>query len=215
MKKNRNKMTDLLQKFEKEQIEKLTFKKRIPAFRPGDTLKVTVKIIEGERTRFQAFEGICIARKNNSINSKFTVRKISHGEGVERVFPLFSPIIDKIEVVRKGDVRRAKLYYLSSRSGKSARITDSDRGDEIDQYALTENLEANSDETQKVAEETTKMKTIPVEEATKSKDNLVKEESLIEPVNETVVEEKKSVKEKSESTASEADKTNDETKSQT
>ena len=208
-------MTDLLQKFEKEQIEKLTFKKRIPAFRPGDTLKVTVKIIEGERTRFQAFEGICIARKNNSINSKFTVRKISHGEGVERVFPLFSPIIDKIEVVRKGDVRRAKLYYLSSRSGKSARISDSDRGDEIDQYALTENSEVSSDETQEVAEETTKMKAIPIEEATKSKDNLVKEESLIEPVNETVVEEKKSVKEKSESTASEADKTNDETKSQT
>ena len=208
-------MTDLLQKFEKEQIEKLTFKKRIPAFRPGDTLKVTVKIIEGERTRFQAFEGVCIARKNNSINSKFTVRKISHGEGVERVFPLFSPIIDKIEVVRKGDVRRAKLYYLSSRSGKSARITDSDRGDEIDQYALTENSEVSSDETQEVAEETTKMKTIPIEEATKSKDNLVKEESLTGPVNETVVEEKKSVKEKSESTASEADKTNDETKSQT
>ena len=208
-------MTDLLQKFEKEQIEKLTFKKRIPAFRPGDTLKVTVKIIEGERTRFQAFEGICIARKHNSINSKFTVRKISHGEGVERVFPLFSPIIDKIEVVRKGDVRRAKLYYLSSRSGKSARITDSDRGDEIDQYALTENSEVSSDETQEVAEETTKMKTISVEEAIKSKDNLVKEESLIEPVNETVVEEKKSVEEKSESTASEADKTNDEKKSHT
>ena len=204
-------MTDLLQKFEKEQIEKLTFKKRIPAFRSGDTLKVTVKIIEGERTRFQAFEGICIARKNNSINSKFTVRKISHGEGVERVFPLFSPIIDKIEVVRKGDVRRAKLYYLRSRSGKSARITDSDRGDEIDQYALTENSEVSSDETQEVAEETTKMKTTPVEEATKSKDNLVKEESLTE----TVVEEKKSVEEKSESTASKADKTNDETKSQT
>ena len=208
-------MTDLLQKFEKEQIEKLTFKKRIPAFRPGDTLKVTVKIIEGERTRFQAFEGICIARKNNSINSKFTVRKISHGEGVERVFPLFSPIIDKIEVVRKGDVRRAKLYYLRSRSGKSARITDSDRGDEIDQYALTENSEVSSDETQEVAEETTKMKTIPIEEATKSKDNLVKEESLTEPVNETVVEEKKSMEEKSESTASEADKTNDEKKSHT
>ena len=90
-------MTDLLQKFEKEQIEKLTFKKRIPAFRSGDTLKVTIKIIEGERSRTQVFEGVCIARKNNGVNSKFTVRKLTHGEGVERVFPLFSPVIDKIE----------------------------------------------------------------------------------------------------------------------
>ena len=103
-------MTNLLQIFEKKQIEKLTSNKRIPAFRSGDVLKITVKIIEGERSRTQVFEGVCIARKNNGVNSKFTVRKLSHGEGVERVFPLFSPIIEKIEVVRKGDVRRAKLY---------------------------------------------------------------------------------------------------------
>ena len=117
-------MTNAIEMFEKKQIEKLTAKKRVPAFRPGDTLKVTVKIIEGEKSRSQAFEGMCIARKNNSINSNFTVRKISHGEGVEKVFPLFSPIIEKIEVVRKGDVRRAKLYYLRDRTGKSARIEE-------------------------------------------------------------------------------------------
>ncbi|SVE43308.1 uncharacterized protein METZ01_LOCUS496162 [marine metagenome] len=131
-------MTNAIEKFEKKQIEKLTANKRVPAFRPGDTLKVTVKIIEGEKSRSQAFEGMCIARKNNSINSNFTVRKISHGEGVEKVFPLFSPIIEKIEVVRKGDVRRAKLYYLRDRTGKRARIADRDRGDEIDQYEFIE-----------------------------------------------------------------------------
>ena len=131
-------MTNTIEIFEKKQIEKLTAKKRVPAFRPGDTLKVTVKIIEGEKSRSQAFEGMCIARKNNSINSNFTVRKISHGEGVEKVFPLFSPIIEKIEVVRKGDVRRAKLYYLRDRTGKRARIADRDRGDEIDQFEFIE-----------------------------------------------------------------------------
>ena len=141
-------MTNELEMFEKKQIEKLTAKKRVPAFRPGDTLKVTVKIIEGEKSRSQAFEGMCIARKNNSINSNFTVRKISHGEGVEKVFPLFSPIIEKIEVVRKGDVRRAKLYYLRDLTGKRARIADRDRGDEIDQFEFIEEnqpLEENTD----------------------------------------------------------------------
>ena len=117
-------MSNLMQIFEKEQIAKLTSKKNIPAFRPGDTLKVTVRILEGERSRFQAFEGICIARKNSAVNSKFTVRKISHGEGVEKVFPLFSSLIDKIDIIRKGDVRRAKLYYLRDRKGKSARISE-------------------------------------------------------------------------------------------
>ena len=141
-------MTNALEMFEKKQIEKLTAKKRVPTFRPGDTLKVTVKIIEGEKSRSQAFEGMCIARKNNSINSNFTVRKISHGEGVEKVFPLFSPIIEKIEVVRKGDVRRAKLYYLRDLTGKRARIADRDRGDEIDQFEFIEEnqpLEENTD----------------------------------------------------------------------
>ena len=131
-------MSNLLETFEKQQIEKLTSKKRVPAFRPGDTLKVTVRITEGSKSRLQAFEGICIARKNNSVNSNFTVRKISHGEGVERVFPLFSPLVEKIEVIRKGDVRRAKLYYLRELSGKKARIADKDRGDEADQYEYIE-----------------------------------------------------------------------------
>ena len=131
-------MNNLLETFEKKQIERLTGKKRIPTFRPGDTLKVTIRITEGDKSRLQAFEGMCIARKNNSVNSNFTVRKLSHGEGVERVFPLFSPIIEKIEVIRKGDVRRAKLYYLRDRTGKKARIADRDRGDEADQYVMIE-----------------------------------------------------------------------------
>ena len=147
-----------METFEKKQIERLTSKKRIPTFRPGDTLKVTVKITEGDKSRLQAFEGMCIARKNNSINSNFTVRKMSHGEGVERVFPLFSPILENIEVVRKGDVRRAKLYFLRDRTGKSARIADRDRGDEADQYDYVE--EAQPTEEPKVEAETQ-----PAEEA--------------------------------------------------
>lgn len=139
-------MTNLLQKFEKQQIEKLTSKKRIPTFRPGDTVKVTLKIVEGEKSRLQSYEGVCIARKNNSINSKFTVRKMSHGEGVERVFSLFSPNIDSIEVVRKGDVKRAKLYYLRDLTGKKARIANRDRGEEADQYALAEVAEEPQEE---------------------------------------------------------------------
>ena len=142
-------MSNLLETFEKKQIERLTGKKRIPTFRPGDTLKVTIRITEGDKSRLQAFEGMCIARKNNSVNSNFTVRKISHGEGVERVFPLFSPIVEKIEVVRKGDVRRAKLYYLRDRTGKSARIADRDRGDEIDQYAMVEEIVSGEIESNK------------------------------------------------------------------
>ena len=155
-------MSNLLEKFEKQQIEKLTSKKRIPAFRPGDTLKVTVRITEGSKSRLQAFEGVCIARKNNSVNSNFTVRKISHGEGVERVFPLFSPIVDKIDVVRKGDVRRAKLYYLRELSGKKARIADRDRGDEADQYEF---IEETPQEDAKATENSEEIKTVPAEEA--------------------------------------------------
>lgn len=112
-----------VQQFEQEQIAKLTKGNPIPEFAPGDTLKVMVKVVEGDRERSQAYEGVCIARKNSGINSSFTVRKISFGEGVERVFPLYSPNI-KIEVVRRGVVRRAKLYYLRDRSGKSARIAE-------------------------------------------------------------------------------------------
>ena len=113
-----------VQKFEAEQVAQLTAGKTIPVFGPGDTIKVNIKIVEGERERVQAYEGVCIARQGHGINEKFTVRKISYGEGVERVFPLLSPRIESIDVVRRGAVRRAKLYYLRGRRGKSARITE-------------------------------------------------------------------------------------------
>ena len=115
---------NLIQQLEAEQIETLTQGRSIPEFRPGDTLRVGVKVVEGERTRIQNFEGVCIARANRGLGSSFTVRKISFGEGVERVFPLYSPNVDSIEVVRRGAVRRAKLYYLRGRTGKAARIAE-------------------------------------------------------------------------------------------
>jgi large subunit ribosomal protein L19 len=113
---------NLIQQIEAEEISKAA--KEIPTFRPGDTLRVGVKVVEGERSRVQNYEGVCIARSNKGIGSNFTVRKISFGEGVERVFPLYSPNIDSITVVRKGVVRRAKLYYLRGRTGKRARIAE-------------------------------------------------------------------------------------------
>ena len=115
---------NLIQTLEREQIDELTAKRAIPEFRPGDTLRVGVRVVEGERTRVQNYEGVCIARSNKGIGSNFTVRKISFGEGVERVFPLYSPTIETIEVGRRGAVRRAKLYYLRGRTGKSARIAE-------------------------------------------------------------------------------------------
>ena len=115
---------NLIAELEKELQDRVTAERPVPDFRPGDTLKVNVKVIEGNRERVQAFEGVCIARRNRGVNSAFTVRKISYGEGVERVFPLYSPRIDSIEVVRRGRVRRAKLYYLRGRTGKSARIAE-------------------------------------------------------------------------------------------
>ena len=115
---------NIIEKIEKEQLEKLSSGKEIPDFNPGDTLKVDVKVVEGTRERIQAFEGVCIARGGKGINESFTVRKISYGEGVERVFPLFSPKISTITLVRKGKVRRAKLYYLRDRRGKAARIVE-------------------------------------------------------------------------------------------
>ena len=118
---------NIIQTFEAEQIAKLTAARAVPEFRPGDTLKVMVRVIEGERTRVQAYEGVCIARSNKGISSNFTVRKISYGEGVERVFPLYAPTISEIQVIRRGDVRRAKLYYLRGRRGKSARIAERPR----------------------------------------------------------------------------------------
>ena len=115
---------NLIQTLENEQLEKLSSGKDIPAFGPGDTVIVNVKVKEGDRTRVQAYEGVCIGRSGGGLNESFTVRKISYGEGVERVFPLYSPMIDSIKLVRKGKVRRAKLYYLRGRRGKSARIVE-------------------------------------------------------------------------------------------
>lgn len=114
----------LLQQFEEEQLQKLAENKEIPSFAPGDTVRVNVRIIEGTTERIQAFEGVCIARKNRGIHSTFTVRKISNGEGVERSFPLYSPRLDSIKLIRRGIVRRAKLYYMRALRGKAARIKE-------------------------------------------------------------------------------------------
>jgi large subunit ribosomal protein L19 len=115
---------NLLQQLEQEQLEKLVAARPVPKFEPGDTVRVSLRVVEGERERIQAFEGVCIGRKNAAVNSSFTLRKISYGEGVERIFPLYSPRITAIEVVRRGVVRRAKLYYLRGRTGKRARIAE-------------------------------------------------------------------------------------------
>ncbi len=119
---------NVIDQLEAEQMEKLAAERPVPEFAPGDTLRVNVKVIEGTRERVQVYEGVCIARKNRGLNSSFTVRKISSGEGVERVFPLYSTSLAGIEVVRRGDVRRAKLYYLRGRTGKSARIAEKTDG---------------------------------------------------------------------------------------
>ncbi len=119
---------NVIEKFESDQIARLTEGKSIPDFGPGDTLRVNVKVVEGTRERIQAYEGVCIAMKKAGLNSAFTVRKISYGEGVERVFPLYSPRVESIELVRRGAVRRAKLYYLRERRGKSARIAEKTTG---------------------------------------------------------------------------------------
>jgi large subunit ribosomal protein L19 len=122
------KVMNIIEQLESEKVEQLTGGETAPVFAPGDTLRVNVKVVEGNRERIQAFEGVCIARRNRGLNSSFTVRKISYGEGVERVFPLYSPRIDSIQLIRRGDVRRAKLYYLRGRRGKSARIAEKTTG---------------------------------------------------------------------------------------
>ena len=139
---------NILEQIEKEQIARLIEKTPIPEFSPGDTLRVQVKVVEGQRERLQAFEGVCIARKNRGLNSSFTVRKISYGEGVERVFPLFSPQIAGLEILRRGDVRRAKLYYLRGRTGKRARIAE-----KIDHKKRKQKTKASANETKTVTKE--------------------------------------------------------------
>src|SRR5215216_5923261 len=118
---------NLIQQLENEQAAAIAAKRAIPQFAPGDTVKVNVRVVEGDRTRVQAYEGLVIARSGGGLNENFTVRKISYGEGVERVFPIYSPLIDSVEVLRRGKVRRAKLYYLRGRTGKSARIAEKQR----------------------------------------------------------------------------------------
>ena len=203
-------MNNIIGTYEKEQIQKLTSNKRIPAFRSGDTVKVTLKIVEGERTRLQVFEGVCIARKNNGLNSNFTIRKISHGEGVEKVFPLFSSLIDKIDIIRKGDVRRAKLYYLRDRKGKSARIVDSNRGEEADQYELVETL-ATEKVDKKSSEETTEAVT---ENKSENEQSQNKELPKTEKDNQEVVNSVNNpTEEKSESPTVETENSDNEQKS--
>ena len=138
---------NIIEQFEKDQIKTLIKGKKIPQFHPGDTVRVNVKVREGTRERIQAFEGVCIRKKNRGLSSSFTVRKISFGEGVERVFPIFSPTIDSISIVRSGQVRRAKLYYLRDLTGKKARIVERIRKKQSDLASLY------IDETEEVAEE--------------------------------------------------------------
>ena len=140
---------NLIQTIEKEQMAKLSAKRDTPDFGPGDTVLVNVKVVEGERTRVQAYEGVCIGRSGAGLHENFTVRKISYGEGVERVFPLYSPMIDSIKVVRRGKVRRAKLYYLRDRRGKAARILE--RQDRPGEEASDAALEAKEAARPKVA----------------------------------------------------------------
>jgi large subunit ribosomal protein L19 len=128
---------NLIQQLEKEQMAKLSAGKDIPEFGPGDTVVVNYKVVEGERARIQAYEGVCIGRSGSGLNENFTVRKISYGEGVERVFPLYSPMIDSIKIVRRGKVRRAKLYYLRGRRGKAARISERQEHRPVGQEAKT------------------------------------------------------------------------------
>lgn len=134
---------NIIEQLDQEQIGKLTSDKSIPEFSPGDTVRVNVKVIEGSRERVQAFEGVCIGRKNRGISSSFTVRKISYNEGVERIFPLYSPMIQSVELIRRGDVRRAKLYYLRGRRGKSARIAEKTSG-AAGKAAASERAEASA-----------------------------------------------------------------------
>ena len=158
---------NVIEELEKQEIEKLLEARDIPIFAPGDTLRVNVKVVEGSRERLQAFEGVCIGRKNAGINSAFTVRKLSYGEGVERVFPLYSPTIDSIQVIRRGDVRRAKLYYLRGRAGKSARIAEQTDGYKaklsIEERRAAEELKKEGKKTATVKAKS-KAKT-PIEEA--------------------------------------------------
>ena len=181
----------------KAAIQKITANKKITDFSPGDTIKVGVKIVEGKRERIQYFEGVCIAKKNRELNSSFTVRKISFGEGVERTFALYSPIVDTIKVVRSGKVRRAKLYYLRERTGKSARIAEKNKkkiGIDIEtkiQEVTEENvMPATEDKPAEVAKEEVKEQSIKVEQQPAQENVQVKEEQKKEQPKEKAEQKK-------------------------
>ena len=159
----------------KEAVKKITSNKKITNFAPGDTVKVGVKIVEGKRERIQYFEGVCIAKKNRDINSSFTVRKISFGEGVERTFALYSPIVDSVKVIRSGNVRRAKLYYLRTRQGKSARIAEKIKkniGIEVEVKSLDQKEAGKDEASEKEDTKTTSDKKITEKKELKKSDNL-------------------------------------------
>ena len=136
---------NIIDEIEQEQMKEIREKRDVPEFNAGDTMKVHLKVVEGTRERIQIFEGLCIAKSNRSLNSTFTVRKISNGEGVERVFPVYSPLISKLEVVRRGDVRRAKLYYLRGRSGKKARIAEKRMDNKTDNVSKSTKKETSAE----------------------------------------------------------------------
>ena len=161
-----------LENYEKNHLKELSEGKEFPTFNPGDTLKVHLKVKEGEKERIQIFEGVCISKKNAGLNSSFTVRKISYGEGIERVLPLYSPQIDRIELVRSGDVRRSKLYYLRTRSGKSARIAEKVNISSNGSKTQTKTVHQNQDVTEKTNDKgTTENSKINVDKKIEEKKN--------------------------------------------
>ena len=188
-----------IEEINQHNVNKILSEKKIPEFYPGDVVKVGVRITEGKKERIQYFEGVCIAKKSRDLNSSFTVRKISFGEGVERTFPLFGTLIDSIKVIRSGKVRRAKLYYLRDRTGKRARIADRDRGDEADQYAMIDEApveELNTNENESAVE---------VQEET---DGEVKEADTVKNEHEESSEGAKVEETKEDAPADEAEKKN-------
>ena len=194
-------MNEIIKDYEQSQIQQILKSSKVSDFAPGDTVKVNVKIKEGNKERVQAFQGVCIGKKNNGLNSSFTVRKISSGEGVERVFPLYSNVIDSIERVKVGDVRRAKLYYLRGLSGKKARIAERTDGRTYDdeQYvsSIEETKEVSEEKNDEIKSETSanqepqkeKMKETKTEETTSQEDPKVEEEQKEEKPAEKIVEE--------------------------
>ena len=191
-----------IEEINQHNVKKILSEKKIPEFFPGDVVKVGVRITEGKKERIQYFEGVCIAKKSRDINSSFTVRKISFGEGVERTFALYSPAVDTIKIIRSGKVRRAKLYYLRDRTGKKARIADRDRGDEADQYAMIEEapIEENTSNTGEASADADQEK---IEEAKDTE--AVQDETKEETAEEVKVEENKE-----EAPAEDAEKKTDE-----